>query len=68
MILSEKRGAILSPGAKIAAFVLAAMFMVSPTIYAADKPEIFRIATASKKGTFYPIGTLIAKGVSGLGC
>ena len=32
---------------------------------AAGKPEIFRIATASKKGTFYPIGTLIAKGMSG---
>jgi TRAP transporter TAXI family solute receptor len=32
---------------------------------AAGKPEIFRIATASKKGTFYPVGTLIAKGMSG---
>lgn len=34
-------------------------------VKAAGKPEIFRIATASKKGTFYPIGSLIAKGVSG---
>jgi TRAP transporter TAXI family solute receptor len=34
-------------------------------VWAADKPEIFRIATASKKGTFYPIGTLIARGMSG---
>jgi len=32
---------------------------------AAEKPNIFRIATASKKGTFYPIGTLIAKGMTG---
>jgi len=35
------------------------------TVQAAERPSIFRIATASKKGTFYPIGTLIAKGLSG---
>jgi TRAP transporter TAXI family solute receptor len=30
-------------------------------------PQIFRIATASKAGTFYPIGSLIAEGLSGGG-
>ncbi len=30
-----------------------------------EATEIFRIATASKAGTFYPIGKLIAKGISG---
>jgi len=28
-------------------------------------PQIFRIATASKAGTFYPIGSLIAQGLTG---
>ena len=46
--------------------ILALAFTLSvSSIQAADGPNIFRIATASKKGTFYPIGTLIAKGVSG---
>ena len=29
------------------------------------KPLIFRIATASKAGTFYPIGSLISQGITG---
>lgn len=30
-------------------------------------PTVFRIATASKAGTFYPIGSLIAQGISSTG-
>lgn len=44
--------------------MLAANF-VGGNAWAAEQLKIFRIATASKKGTFYPIGTLIAKGLSG---
>lgn len=56
------------------AITVGGLFALLPTgnLTAADKPnilhiapEIFRIATASKKGTFYPIGSLIAKGMSG---
>lgn len=31
----------------------------------ASAPAVFRIGTASKAGTFYPIGTLLAKGITG---
>jgi TRAP transporter TAXI family solute receptor len=62
---SEKSGIFSSPVVKITAFALMAILIAAQTVRAADRPEIFRIATASKKGTFYPIGTLIAKGLSG---
>lgn len=44
---------------------MAATVLTASAVYAASGPQLFRIATASKKGTFYPIGTLIAKGISG---
>lgn len=53
-------------GAARVCTVIALMGLACTTqVEAAGNPEIFRIATASKKGTFYPIGTLIAKGISG---
>ena len=33
-------------------------------VRSAETPKILRISTASKAGTFYPIGSLIAKGIS----
>jgi TRAP transporter TAXI family solute receptor len=50
--------------ALLAALTAPAMWGADVAI-AEDPPKILRIATASKKGTFYPIGSLIAKGVSG---
>jgi TRAP transporter TAXI family solute receptor len=52
----------------LAGFAVIAVLTIAATAgvaRAANDPQIFRIATASKKGTFYPIGTLIAKGVTG---
>lgn len=42
--------------------ILAVVSLVHSEVVAADR--IFRIATASKAGTFYPIGSLIAQGIS----
>lgn len=55
-------------GRRQAVFATACALMVLASVADASaegKPEIFRIATASKKGTFYPIGSLIAKGLTG---
>ena len=47
------------------ALVGAFALTVTPFSRDAEAANIFRIATASKAGTFYPIGKLIAKGISG---
>lgn len=43
---------------------VALIILAMSPVPGAQAAEIFRIATASKKGTFYPIGKLIAKGIS----
>lgn len=49
----------------LATVLLAATLTLSPAIARAAEQQIIRIATASKAGTFYPIGTLIAAGMTG---
>ena len=44
-------------------FTLAGLAIMRAT-EAAETPRIFRIGTASKAGTFYPIGTIVAKAIS----
>lgn len=47
------------------AMVGALTLVTASAVSVAHAGEIFRIATASKAGTFYPIGKLIAKGITG---
>lgn len=51
--------------AALAAAVGVATVAIQSTAWGADAKSIFRINTASKAGTFYPIGSLIAQGISG---
>lgn len=51
--------------AGIAAALLWAIGTPAALAQSSTEPLIFRIATASKAGTFYPIGSLIAQGITG---
>lgn len=55
-------------GVHLAAVVLAAALAQGAAAQSTGSPTIFRIATASKAGTFYPIGSLIAQGITGGEC
>ncbi len=50
---------------RLALILLAALGMASPPTLALDSSNtLFRIGTAGEQGTYYPIGTLIADGIS----
>ncbi len=51
----------------LAAVLLWAAGMPAALAQSSSQPLIFRIDTASKAGTFYPIGSLIAQGITGGG-
>ena len=51
----------------LAAALLLAIEVSSAAAQTNSQPLIFRIDTASKAGTFYPIGSLIAQGITGSG-
>ncbi len=54
-----------NPGWFLSACLLLAILAHGSTVQAQSSGTVFRIATASKSGTFYPIGSLIAQGITG---
>jgi TRAP transporter TAXI family solute receptor len=65
LMVSSKYASRIRPAIRILVVMMLAATLVASHARAAEPLNVFRIATASKKGTFYPIGSLIAKGLSG---
>jgi TRAP transporter TAXI family solute receptor len=54
-------------GPLILTFGLITLLPEQGSAQSTGSPTVFRVATASKSGTFYPIGSLIAKGITTTG-